>query len=74
MAHYMELWDPYDEKLNKIDGMTLVRGEEVPDGVFHLVCDIITKMLKTWSDDNNESNFGKRTWWAGKNRRQAPSC
>lgn len=29
MAHYMELWDAYDEKLNKIEGMTLVRGEEV---------------------------------------------
>lgn len=25
----MELWDAYDEKLNKIEGMTLVRGEEV---------------------------------------------
>ena len=24
----MELWDAYDEKLNKIEGMTLVRGEE----------------------------------------------
>lgn len=43
MAHYMELWDAYDEKLNKIEGMTLVRGEEVPDGVFHLVCEIIVR-------------------------------
>lgn len=39
----MEVWDAYDEKLNKIEGMTLVRGEEVPDGVFHLVCEIIVK-------------------------------
>ena len=39
----MELWDAYDEKLNKIEGMTLVRGEEVPDGVFHLVCEIIVR-------------------------------
>ena len=39
----MEIWDAYDEKLNKIEGMTLVRGEEVPDGVFHLVCEIIVK-------------------------------
>lgn len=39
----MELWDAYDEKFNKIEGMTLVRGEEVPDGVFHLVCEIIVR-------------------------------
>ncbi len=39
----MELWDAYDEKLNKIEGMTLVRGEDVPDGVFHLVCEIIVR-------------------------------
>ena len=39
----MEVWDAYDEKLDKIEGMTLVRGEEVPDGVFHLVCEIIVK-------------------------------
>ena len=43
MAHYMELWDAYDEKLNKIEGLTLVRGGEVPDGVFHLVCEIIVR-------------------------------
>ena len=39
----MELWDAYDEKLNKIEGKTLVRGEDVPDGVFHLVCEIIVR-------------------------------
>lgn len=39
----MELWDAYDDNLNRIDGMTLVRGEEVPDGVFHLVCEIIVR-------------------------------
>ena len=39
----VELWDAYDEKLNRIDGMTLVRGEDVPDGVFHLVCEIIVR-------------------------------
>lgn len=43
MAHNMELWDAYDEKLNKVEGMTLIRGEEVPDGVFHLVCEIIVR-------------------------------
>ena len=39
----MELWDAYDESFNKIDGMTLIRGEEIPDGVFHLVSEIIVK-------------------------------
>ena len=39
----MELWDAYDENFNKIDGMTLIRGEEIPDGVFHLVSEIIVK-------------------------------
>ena len=39
----MELWDAYDDKLNKIDGVTLVRGEEVPEGYFHLCSEIIVK-------------------------------
>ena len=37
----MEKWDAYDGHLNKIDGLTLIRGEEIPDGVFHLCCEII---------------------------------
>lgn len=39
----MELWDAYDANFNKIEGKTLVRGGPVPDGVCHLVCDIIVK-------------------------------
>ena len=39
----MELWDAYDEKLNKIDGVVLVRGKQIPDACFHLVCEIIVK-------------------------------
>ena len=39
----MELWDAYDANFNKIEGKTLVRGESIPDGLFHLVCDIIVK-------------------------------
>ena len=39
----MELWDAYDEGLNKIDDMTLIRGKRIPEGVFHLVCEIIVK-------------------------------
>ncbi|MCI8693904.1 MAG: NUDIX hydrolase [Lachnospiraceae bacterium] len=38
-----ELWDAYDNKFNRIKDMTLVRGEPLPAGVYHLVCDIIVK-------------------------------
>ena len=39
----LELWDAYDAQLNKIENITLVRGEKIPDGLFHLVCDILVK-------------------------------
>ena len=41
----MELWDAYDVSFNKIEGITLVRGEESTfhDDIFHLVCDILVK-------------------------------
>ena len=39
----MELWDAYDEKCNRIAGLTLIRGESLPEGVFHLVCEILVK-------------------------------
>ena len=39
----MELWDAYDERLNKIDGVVLIRGEQIPYDCFHLVCEIIVK-------------------------------
>ena len=39
----MEKWDAYDRHLNKIDNLTLIRGDVIPEGVFHLVCDIIVK-------------------------------
>ena len=41
----MELWDAYDANFNKIEGITLVRGEEpsFSDDIFHLVCDIIVR-------------------------------
>ena len=41
----MEIWDAYDKDLNKIEGKTLIRGEEAsfPDDVYHLVCDILVK-------------------------------
>lgn len=41
----MEKWDAYDSNFKKIDGKILIRGEEknIPDGVYHLVCDILVK-------------------------------
>ena len=41
----MELWDAYDADFNKLEGVTLIRGEEssFSDDIFHLVCDIIVK-------------------------------
>ena len=39
----MEIWDAYDCNFEKVDGKQLVRGEKIPDGLFHLVCDILVK-------------------------------
>lgn len=38
-----ELWDAYDNNFNKLANITLVRGEKIPDGIFHLVCEIAVK-------------------------------
>ena len=38
-----ELWDAYDRELNRIEGMTLIRGERIPEGVYHLVSDVIVR-------------------------------
>jgi len=38
----MELWDAYDRYGNKTGG-TLVRGEVVPEGQYHLVCGILVR-------------------------------
>ena len=38
-----ELWDAYDKEFNKINGVTLVRGEPIPAGMRHLVCEVIVR-------------------------------
>ena len=38
-----ELWDAYDKVFNKIENVTLVRGEAVPENMYHLVSEIIVK-------------------------------
>ena len=37
-----ELWDAYDKERN-VTGKILVRGEEIPDGLYHLVVHIWIK-------------------------------
>ena len=41
----MELWDAYDKDFHKIEGMTLVRGEDdrIPKGVYHIVAEILVR-------------------------------
>lgn len=39
----MELWDAYDKNFHHIRNVTLMRGETIPDGLFHLVCDVIVR-------------------------------
>lgn len=39
----MELWDAYDKDFEKVNGTILVRGEQIPNGLYHLVCDVLVK-------------------------------
>ena len=39
----MEIWDAYNQHFERIGNMTLVRGEPIPQGVYHLVSDIIVR-------------------------------
>ena len=41
----MEKWDAYDKDFNKISDVTLIRGESIPKGFYHLVCDIIVQHI-----------------------------
>lgn len=39
----MELWDAYDGEFRRMEGVSLVRGEPIPAGVYHLVCDVLVR-------------------------------
>lgn len=39
----MELWDAYNKDFEKVNGTTLIRGETIPNGLYHLVCDVLVK-------------------------------
>lgn len=45
MIHDEEQWDAYDREVNKINDKILHRGEPIPNGIYHLVCDIIVKHI-----------------------------
>ena len=38
-----EIWDAYDRHFNRLENIQLVRGQAVPDGMYHLVCEIIVR-------------------------------
>ena len=38
----MELWDAYSKE-EELTGDTLVRGEEIPQGLYHLVCEVLVR-------------------------------
>ena len=40
----MELWDAYDVRGNSLEH-TLIRGEEVPAGEYHLGADILVRPM-----------------------------
>ena len=39
----METWDAYNKDFQKIPHVSLIRGESIPEGLFHLVCDILVR-------------------------------
>lgn len=39
----MEIWNAYDENFNLVKGVTLVRGKAIPQGLYHLVCDVVVR-------------------------------
>jgi 8-oxo-dGTP pyrophosphatase MutT (NUDIX family) len=43
MWFMIEIWDAYDRHFNKLENVKIVRGEKIPDGMYHLVCEIIVK-------------------------------
>lgn len=38
-----EFWDAYDEHFRKIEHSVLKRGDPIPDGMYHLVTDVVVK-------------------------------
>ncbi len=39
----VEFWDAYDADFNKVDNVSLVRGDPIPRGLYHLVSDVLVR-------------------------------
>ena len=60
----MELWDAYNEAGEKL-GFDLVRGQKIPDGVYHLVCEVVVRgtdgdfllMQRSWEKEVSPGNW-----------------
>lgn len=39
----MEIWDAYGKDFKRISGAKLMRGQAIPDGLYHLAGDIIVR-------------------------------
>lgn len=39
----LELWDAYDKDFNRIPDTALIRGEAIPEGLYHLVSEVIVR-------------------------------
>ena len=64
-----ELWDAYHQNSNKIENKTLIRGESIPDGAYHLVSEIVVKHTDgsylLMQRDFRKHHGGKRELTAG---------
>ena len=65
----MEIWDGLDREGN-LAGVDLVRGERIPEGLFHLVCEVLVQhvdgdFLLMKRDLNKPTNPGKYEATAG---------
>lgn len=38
-----EIWDAYDKQFHKIENTKLIRGQNIPAGMYHMVGEIIVK-------------------------------
>ena len=65
----MEIWDGYNID-GSLAGVDLVRGEKIPDGLYHLVCEVLVQhtdgdFLLMKRDLNKPINPGKYEATAG---------
>ena len=43
----MERWDAYRVALEPMEGRTLVRGDDIPQDCYHLVCEVLVRRALT---------------------------